>query len=222
MSARAFSDKARAYFRDRAIYPAAVERAGVREESGAIVFPCVAEDGSTFERRRSLNGKTKVLQPAGRPLVPWWPGGRPEKAEWVLVTEGESDALSAMSALARTTPYVPARLGLADLPVVAVPGTGFPPKKLAEALVSVGAQEVRLAFDGDEAGAKATDRAAVELVKAGIRTFVVHLPEGSDLADRAKAADHAGEWIANAIYDAEPTIPYATLAALASKAGWAT
>jgi len=218
-----FKERARAYFRDRAIYPAAVAKAGVCEQAGAIVFPFLAEDGTSFERRRSLDAvPAKVMQPRGWPLVPWWPAGRPDTAPWVLVCEGESDALAAMSALARTTPYVPARLGLADLPVIAVPGTGFPPKKLAEALVSVGAQEVRLAFDGDEAGAKATDRAAVELVKAGIRTFVVHLPEGSDLADRAKAADHAGEWIANAIYDAEPTIPYATLAALASKAGWAT
>ncbi len=211
MTALAFSEKARSYFRGRAIFPSAVALAGVREENGAIVFPCVAEDGSTFDRRRPLNGKTKVLQPAGRPLAPWWPAGRPDTAPWVLVCEGESDALAAMSALAAAAssdvPYLRRAadtLGLGALPVVAIPGCGYPPAKLAEALRAVGCVEARLAFDADQAGRAYTEKAAVALVKAGIRPFRVHVRDGSDIAADAASAEDRGEWIADELADAEP------------------
>jgi hypothetical protein len=212
MIARAFSEKASAYFRERAIYPATVAKAGVREQAGAIVFPYLAEDGASFERRRSLDGgPAKVMQPRGWPLAPWWPAGRPDTAPWVLVCEGESDALAAMSALAAAAssdvPYLRRAadtLGLGTLPVVAVPGCGYPPAKLAEALRAVGCVEARLAFDADQAGRAYTDRAAVALVKAGIRPFVVHVRDGSDIAADAAHADDRGDWIANVLADAEP------------------
>jgi len=207
-----FSERARAYFRDRAIYPAAVAKAGVCEQAGAIVFSFLAEDGTSFERRRSLDGgPAKVMQPKGQPLTVWWPTGRPDTAPWVLVCEGESDALAAMSALSAAAssdvPYLrkaATTLGLGALPVVAVPGCGFPPAKLAEALSAVGCIEARLACDADEAGQAYTDRAAVELVKAGIRPFRVHVRDGSDIAADAAHADNRGDWIANVLADAEP------------------
>jgi hypothetical protein len=207
-----FSEKARTYFRDRAIFPSAVALAGVREEDGALVFPYLAEDGTPFGRRRSLNGgPAKVMQPRGWPLAPWWPAGRPDTAPWVLVCEGESDALAAMSALrAAATSDVPYlrraadTLGLGALPVVAVPGCGFPAAGLAEALSAVGCIEARLAFDADQAGQAYTDRAAVELVKAGVRPFRVCVRDGSDIAADAAHADDRGDWIANVLADADP------------------
>ncbi len=212
MSALAFSEKARSYFRGRAIFPSAVALAGVREENGALVFPYLAEDGTSFERRRSLDGgPAKVLQPKGQPLVPWWPAGRPDTAEWALICEGESDALAAMSALAAAAssdvPYLRKAadtLGLGTLPVAAIPGCGYPPAKLAEALRAVGCVEARLAFDADQAGQAYTDRAAVALVKAGVRPFRVHVRDGSDIAADAADADDRGDWIANVLADAEP------------------
>lgn len=197
-----YSAEARAYLEAHAIDPVVAAEVGVREqEPGVLLFPYIAEDGSTFDRGRSLNGsgRAKVMQPKGKPLVPWWPAGAPKQAESVLVCEGESDALAALAALREA----PACTGLRDLPVVAVPGTGFPPAKLAEALAAVGAREVRLALDADDAGRGYTKQAIEGLCAAGIKPFTVMLPDGRDLADCAAAADDAGEWIANLLIDAQ-------------------
>jgi hypothetical protein len=110
------------YFGERAIDPEVAAELGVRESGGAIVFPISREDGSIFERRRALNGSgPKVMQPKAEPLVLWWPAGRPETGDLGLICEGESDALAALSALAHS----PDLAALRDLPVVAIPGTGW-------------------------------------------------------------------------------------------------
>ena len=152
----------------------------VREAGGALVYTITMADGQTFERRRPLdgNGPAKVLQPAGQPLVGWWPAGRPAPGGIALVCEGESDALAALSAL----PYGPKVAGLVDLPVVAIPGTGYPVAKLAEELVAVGASQALLCLDADEAGRAYTERAAAALAEAGVQPAPVELSDGQDLA----------------------------------------
>jgi len=89
------------YFAERAIDPERAAQREVQEAGGALVYTITTADGqTTFERRRALNGgPAKVRQPNGQPLVGWWPAGRPGSGGIVLVTEGEFDALAALSAL---------------------------------------------------------------------------------------------------------------------------
>jgi hypothetical protein len=187
-----FGLEAREYFRSHAIDPEVAASVGVYQDGGEIVYP--------GDRRRSLNGGAKVKGPAGKPLVPWWASGRPEGEAMTLVTEGESDALAALSAL----PHAPPAAGLGDLPVVAIPGTGFPPARLADELAAVGCRQAWLAFDADDAGRSYTEKAIEALRARRIRPFPVELPEGSDLADCLAAADEPGEWIANVLFDTDP------------------
>src|SRR5688500_17530556 len=110
------------YFAEHAIDSELAAQLGVSEDGDAIAFTYTTPDGMTFARRRSLNGSSaKVLQPGSVPLTAWWPRGRPEDEPMVLVCEGESDALAALSAL-RHSPLAELR----GLPVVAIPGTGMP------------------------------------------------------------------------------------------------
>ena len=159
----AYSQAARDYFASHAIDPELAARCGVREAAGSLVYPCRAADGTSFDRLRSLNGAgpAKVKQPPGRPLALWWPLRRPRGAEAVLVCEGESDALAALEPLAESRFAAPA--------VVAVPGTGFPARRLAEQLGEVGARVAFLALDADEAGRGYAEKVAPALREAGIR-----------------------------------------------------
>jgi len=75
--AGSFTAHALAYFTERAIEPEVAASVGVREQRGALTFTYAAPDGSTFERRRNLSGRVKVMQPAGVGLCLWWPEGRP-------------------------------------------------------------------------------------------------------------------------------------------------
>ncbi len=197
-----WSQPALDYFEKRAIDPELAAELGVREAAGAIVFPVSRSDGSTFERRRSLNGGApKVTQPKGQSLCPWWPAGRPDASELVLVCEGESDGLAALSAL----PHTPLMAGLRDLPVLAIPGTGYPAALLAQELSDLGVRQALLATDADDAGRRFAERASTELRSAGVQPAVVDLPDGSDLAGQlaqlGSPADR-GEWLANALVDA--------------------
>jgi DNA primase len=112
----------------------------------------------------------------------------------VLLCEGESDALAALEPLSDSD--------FAALEVVAIPGTGFPIKRLVEQLIEAGVGEVFLALDGDEAGRSYSDRASATLREAGIRSIVVELEDGTDLADNLVRADDRSAWIQNALADA--------------------
>jgi hypothetical protein len=195
MSARGYSPAALDYFAARAINPKVAESIGVREANGSIVFPYGA-----FERTRSLNGNApaRTLQPSGEPLVTWWPVGRCG-GDAALLCEGESDALAAISALSGPLPVEHVR----DLPVVAIPGTGYPVGRLVGDLAEAGVTQVWLALDGDTAGRRYVERAAPALKAAGVQPFLIDLPDDRDLADCLAAAEDEGEWIANAIFEAE-------------------
>jgi len=112
------------YFGAHAIDPELATACGVREVEGELVFPYRTPNGAGFTRLRSLNGgSAKVKQPPERSLALWWPLRRPRGAEAVLVCEGESDALAALEPLSESR--------FASLELVALPGTGFPAKRLA-------------------------------------------------------------------------------------------
>jgi hypothetical protein len=201
VSVARYSEPALRFLVARAIEPEVAAELGVTERGDAIVFPYTARDGTTFERSRSLNGAgpAKVRQPTGQPLDAWWPAARPsgDDARLVLVTEGESDALAAICAL-RVGPLAELR----DLPVLAIPGTGYPVDRLADELAAVGAREALLAMDADDAGRKYAKRAAEALRARGVRPIPVELLDGTDLAACLAAVEDRGEWLAETLIDA--------------------
>lgn len=202
-AAAEFSEPAREYFRAHAIDPIVAQRVGVSERAGALIYSCEDGDGK-FERRRPLAGerKQKTLQPR-RPLALWWPAGRPARARRVLVCEGEPDALAALSAIAAETSARAAAAVLGDLAVVAVPGTGFPVKRLAEQLQAIGAERALLASDSDESGDEYAAKAAVALDGVGISAMRLPLAEGADLADCLVRDHDPSGWLAGLIADTE-------------------
>jgi len=195
-----YGPPARDYFRSHAIDPRLAHELGVRERDGAIVYCCTDAKGA-FERVRRLDGRGPKLKGPRRPLACWWPRGRPDRAEFVLISEGESDALAALSAIGSATGG--ARSVLSEVTVVCVPGTGFPAARLAEELTRVGARQALLAMDGDEAGAKFTASASHSLANAGIQAVPVSLPRGSDLSDCLASVGDPADWLANLIADSE-------------------
>jgi hypothetical protein len=176
------TDTARRYLVEHAIDTLTVAELGVTEHHGRLRYP----NGRTI----ALNGDgPKALQPKGTPLELWWPTGTPEDGATVLVCEGESDALAAVSAIGLSEiqhqgdPHHP----LAGITVATIPGTGYPAGRLAEDLRGVGV--AILGYDGDQAGRDATARDAVELDKAGIACHDLAIPDGRDVADCLAALD---------------------------------
>jgi replicative DNA helicase len=196
-----YSDAALAHFEAHAIEPAVAAEVGVREAGGALAYPC-SDDAGAFERRRSLNGSgPKTTQPQGRSLTCWWPAGRSGRT--VLVCEGESDALAALSAIRGAGELHPAAAELlGELAVCAVPGASFPADRLAAALE--GFERVILAPDADDAGDVFATRAAEALSAVSIDCVRLPLPDGTDLAERLVAAADRADALAQAIADAEP------------------
>jgi hypothetical protein len=191
------TDTARRYLVEHAIDINTVAELGVTEHQGRLRYP----NG----RQVALNGETpKALQPKGMPLEVWWPTGPPEDGATVLVCEGESDALAALSTIGLSEmqhaggPEDP----LAGITVAAVPGTGYPASRLAEELRGVGV--VILAYDGDDAGRAATENATAALHMAGISCHTMEIPDGHDVADCLAQLDPAlrPAWLAGRISDA--------------------
>jgi Toprim-like len=192
----AFSEAALSYFAERAIAPGLATTVGVRERDGKLFFPNTAADGSSYYRERSLNGSgpVKVKQPAGQPLKLWWPLGRPQN-DSALVCEGESDLLAALEPLSDCA--------YAEIEAAAIPGTGFPLKRLAEQLAEAGIATAFLALDGDEAGRSYAERAVAALEELGIVALPLGLEAGTDLADNLVRAKDRARWLNNALAGAE-------------------
>lgn len=177
------------YLEAHAIDPALAVELGVTAEGMRLVCP----NG----REVSVNGdKPKVRQPAGQKLAAWWPVGKVSASGVALVTEGESDALAALTAL-RSAPIA----GLRDWPVCSIPGVGYPVTRAVEDLSET--RVVFLLLDADKGGQSWAAKAGEALREAGKSVVPVELPEGADLADCLAAAEHPGEWIASALLDAE-------------------
>lgn len=165
------------YMEARAIDPQIAAELGVKGEppnnrARELHFP---------NGRRRVLKTGRVLQPKGKQLEAWWIPP-PEEPSWeaVLVCEGESDALAVRSYL----PYVVESSGLRHLPILCIPGTGFPVERLRNELVGR-VREALIATDADEAGEAYYARAHDELVDVGIRPV------------RVEAEPDLAEWLAN-------------------------
>lgn len=195
-----FSEAGAAYLTARGIDMQIAWDCGVREASSAIVWPTRDADGRLSPRRRRLaeGPGPKVRGMSGRTLGVWWPLGRPTDAHLadVMVCEGESDALSALSALAGADD--------AFVRVASIPGASFPARVLADELLVVGARVAALAFDGDLAGATSADRIAAELVAEGIGARILAVPHGEDLASVLGGSENARAWLSMALLEARP------------------
>ena len=102
-----------------------------------------------------------------------------------MLTEGEPDALAALSSL-NGDPFT----------VCAIPGTSIPPERLTAELA--GAGRVYLAMDGDEAGRKAVDRIARALQQY-TELRIVKVGEGEDLASRLYREEDREGWLRDAL-----------------------
>jgi Toprim-like len=186
------------FFEAHAISPDVAVGAGVVQRGMSLLYPVATADG-TFKRTRRLDEEGRTFQPRGVPLAAWWPLGRPQLCPIAFAVEGESDALAACSALARTPVS-----GLAEFAVCSLPGTSFPLGRLVEELVRVECAFAYLAFDGDEAGRKLTRRAESTLIAAGIRTADLGIRDG-DLSGllAVEAPKDRGKRFAEMLLDVE-------------------
>ena len=185
-----FSPAVAGYLERHAVDPGLAHELGVRSDRDAIVYPYTTPLGESYTRRRDLTDERKVTkQPSGEPLVLWWPAGRPEPGAEVLLTEGEPDALAALSALNGNT-----------IAVAALPGTAIPADRVTGELGP--AKIVYLAMDGDEAGRKAADRLARSLQQF-TNLKVIRLGEGEDLASRLYRESDRESWLAAALEGAK-------------------
>lgn len=194
-----FNRAALDYFASHAISAEVAADLGVGLKRGELSYPC-GNGAGTYERRRDLvSGKT--FQPKGQPLELWWPTGRSSGA--ILLGEGESDCLAALTALRAADSPPP---GVLDgLTVAAIPGCGVSRDRAGEELRDAGAEVVYLAMDGDDAGRKAADGIAEALGEVGIRALRVTLPDGTDLSDVLAGADDPTAALANLVAEAEAT-----------------
>lgn len=189
------------YFRAHGIDPTVAAQAGVLERDGSLIFP-YQDDNGAFERVRCLGGDSKTHQPRGRALSCWWPAGRADPLSEVLVCEGESDALAALTAI-HGAGHPVARGILDGIAVVAVPGASFPADRLVAELG--GCEFAILASDADKAGNGFIKRATAALATTGITSVRLPLSGGHDLADELAAAVDGSDWLANAIADLQAT-----------------
>ncbi|MGI8624497.1 MAG: AAA family ATPase [Solirubrobacteraceae bacterium] len=193
-----FSRGAHDYFAAHGATGDYAARVGVGEEAGCIVFPTRDLSGDPLPRRRRLDPADdgpKFSQPRGRSPATWWPEGRPDRAKAVLVVEGEPDALAAACAMADAPEAV-------RMPVVGVPGAGFPLRRLVGDLVACGTAVAVLAVDADAAGARLAQAARTELAEHGIAVAQVELSEGHDLGDVLAGVEDRSAWLAHSVTDA--------------------
>lgn len=190
------------YFASHGIRPEIASAVGVHL-SGGLRFPYYDELGSVlFERKRDMM-EGKVYQPAGKGLVPWTPVGT---GPALIVFEGESDCLAAISAMYEPEPAPACEVRrrddlpppLVELTPVALPGAGVCHGTLADLVEELGAS-VLIAFDGDEAGRVAAGKLKEKIAHATI----IDLPCGKDLADLLAAADDPTATLAELIAEAE-------------------
>jgi hypothetical protein len=197
-----FNQAALDYFASHGIRPEIASAVGVHL-SGGLRFPYYDELGSVlFERKRDMM-EGKVYQPAGKGLLPWTPVGT---GPALIVFEGESDCLAALSAMYKPAPAPACEVQrrddlpppLVELTPVALPGAGVCHGALADLVEELDAS-VLIAFDGDEAGRVA----AAKLKEKISHATSIDLPDGKDLADLLAAADDPTAALAELVAEAE-------------------
>jgi Protein of unknown function (DUF3631)/Toprim-like len=191
-----WSPDARAYFERHGIELQVAKAAGVTESAGTLTYPYRSPDGAAFERTRPIDGD-KTFQPSGVKLCLWSPFGR-NGADELLILEGESDLLAAATAQTKATGK-PAEI-LWGLELAAIPGAGFPTKRVVESLN--GSKVVYLALDGDKPGRKKQGELADALRASGVEVVPVGLPDDRDVADVLAGADDPADALATLLADA--------------------
>ncbi len=201
-TAPTFSAPALRYFSEHAIAPGVAAALGIVASGAELRYPYTAPDGSEYLRRRNLNEEI-TKQPKGQKLDLWQPvpiAG----AAGLIVCEGESDYLAAISAL-----YSEAGASLArcpDLPPpleglvpIALPGVNSCHSKIVDLKL-----DVWIFFDGDTAGRDNAVKLAAAVRRAGKQAHILELPDGKDLADLLRATGEPAEWLAEQIAAVEP------------------
>lgn len=182
-----FSPSVCSYLEQHAVDLELAYALGVRSDRDTLLYTYTTPKGETYARRRDLADPDKrTVQPKGEPLILYWPAGRPGPGAEVLLTEGEPDALAALSARDEDS----------NLAVAALPGTATPVERITAELAS--ASTVYLALDGDKAGRDAADRIARALQNfTTIR--IVKLGDGEDVASRLAGEEDRAGWLRDAI-----------------------
>jgi hypothetical protein len=188
-------------------------------ESGRLDFPYRGEDGLPFRRERHLPSGD-MYQPKGTKVVPWTPLSDFADGRGVLlVCEGESDCLAAISALYELEEQADVENGeeselylsrkrdlpppVAELVPIAIPGTNCAHQKVAD-LAEKEVCDVWIALDGDDAGRTNAEKLAKKInAKAHCTAGILHMPDGMDLADVLAAADDRVETLANLVAEAQ-------------------
>lgn len=196
------------YFDAHAISPRIAAEAGLSEASGGITFPWPGLNDAPSWRRRPLDGRG-WQQERGVSHDVWWPLGAPTAGApgVVLLTEGGPDALAAWTAAVTSTGETAERLADELVAVAAMTAATMPADRVVAALKTTGVEAVVLAFDGDEAGRRATVRIGDALQAAGIRAAALVLPDGDDLADVLARVEDGGWWLTDALIGAAPLHP---------------
>jgi twinkle protein len=178
---------------DRKISKATCEKYKIWRENGRDHFANFKEGRHSGTKHRSVENKKDQVwtgeqnELLGQHLFP------PGCAKTITVTEGEYDAPSAYEMMGSKWPVVS---------VINGPGTALQDcKDNYEYLNSF--NEIRLSFDGDEAGAKAA-KAVAGLFKPGKCRIVTHRKhkDASDYKVAGDAAAYTKEW-----WDAPPFMP---------------
>lgn len=167
------NDQVAAFLREKAIDPEVASELGV----------AFSEEGVSYPNSRTRTWDKQIRQPSGTTLKPWYLRGRPRQGQNLLLCEGETDALAAESANVAASGY--------NVAVVSIPGASCPPDRLVAQVQDLGCDAVYLAFDGDEAGAKAT-RTYIEALLPVCNVLIVEIDQGCDLSDTlAESSDPA-------------------------------
>lgn len=215
----AFSEPVLDYFAAHGIDPEVATVLGIAQTAKGISIPYRDGTGREMYRRERDFAAKATYPPKGTKAEPWTPVGTDG---WLLVCEGESDCMAAISALyeidrdllgdpdyaddgpevlLRRRPDLPPPLEQAT--PVALPGAGVCHRQLAdlaEELIS----DVVLVLDGDDAGRAAAAKLAEQLsARKHVEVRVADLPDGQDLADvLAGAGDPTGA-LADLVAEAE-------------------
>lgn len=177
------------YFAEHGFTPELATFYGVDDEAPSTVhYRCFDRDGR-FRRSRDLTSSRKrTRQPKGRRLRVCYLSPPPDRADELLICEGEPDALAALQAK-HTPPERAVASRVLKLRIAFVPGTATPAARIVEEIERIGARRVYLAFDEDVPGHKAAERVFAAALR--LRTVIgrVSLPEPhNDLAETLAAS----------------------------------
>ena len=172
------------FFNSRIMFPIADGRGRVQGFGGRTLDPnerakyVNSPEGQSFRKRRLLFGLDLA-----RPVA--------SRQGWIAVAEGYTDVLALAKAGVEAA--------------VACMGTSLTNEQLR--LLARAADEVRVCFDGDQAGQDAAWRSVEAAAGVAVRLSAVPLPPGRDPGDLARDDDGLAELV-RAVGEPEPMVRY--------------